>query len=200
MSSSAAGHEPPGKLRVGGRLSPEEFDDLFRAWYPRMVSQAFLLSGGRLPLAQDAAQEAFVKCWRRLTDPHAVVVNHWPAWLRVTVINETFAALKKEAPVRHANGEELDRAEQGVDPAAHLDLKDAYRTVCRHIAQLSDRQREVVARCALGGQPLKETAVIMGISEGTARAHLYRARQALDPVWTELKAMGVLDDSSEGGQ
>lgn len=193
-------HGPPARQRVGGRLSPGEFDDLFRAWYPRMVSQAFLLSAGRLPLAQDAAQEAFVKCWRRLTDPHAVVVDNWPAWLRVTVINETFAALKKEAPVRHVGGEELDRADRGLDPASHLDLKDAYRTVCGHIARLSDRQREVVARCALGGQSLKEAAVIMGISEGTARAHLYRARQALNPVWTELKAMGVLDESSEGGQ
>lgn len=188
-------HAPRGQGR-----GPQEFDDLFRVWYPRLVTRAFLVSGGRLQLAQDAAQETFVRCWRRMNDPTGAAVDNWPGWLKVTAVRETLAVLATETRTQGLDAEALDWADGSDDLADRMDLKAAYRTACSHIARLSARQREVVARNALAGESMRDIAMHMGITEGTARAHLHRARQALEPVWREMKAMGVLDDTDEGGQ
>jgi RNA polymerase sigma factor (sigma-70 family) len=190
--SRRPGHRPPGRA-FAGRLTPQEFDELFVTWYQPVVSQAFLICGGRLQPAQDAAQEAFVTCWRRLADPTSPEVGNWPAWLRVTAAHHAIAALKKEAGERNLDVEGLDRAGHQVDPAVLVDLKDAFRRVCEHLARLSIRRREVMVRVALGGQSVKETAAVMGISEATVRVHVSRARQALEPVWADLTSMGVFD-------
>ncbi|MFJ2162837.1 RNA polymerase sigma factor [Streptomyces sp. NPDC087856] len=189
---------PPGPCGNGSDLSRHEcarFDDLFRASYQGLLAQALLVSGGRFALAQDAAQESLLRCWRRMHQAHLDPVVNWPAWLRRTVMRETLRLTKISATTEPLEEDAPERAAADFDAAAAVDLKDAYRRVCTYIAGLSERQREVLARCAIAGERLGDVAAEMGISEGTARTHLHRARQALHPVWVELKAMGVIDVS-----
>lgn len=176
----------------------KSLEDLFREWYPRLVAQALVISGGRLALAQDAAQESFLLCWKRMQATHLAPVTNWPAWLRTTVVHEVLRLVKVNMRTEAVGEEAYARTAVEFDWAALVDLKDAYRKVCEYVASLSDRQREVIARCSIAGEPLGAVAAEMGITEGTARAHLYRARQALRPIWVELAAMGVFGEGERG--
>ncbi|GED90108.1 sigma factor-like helix-turn-helix DNA-binding protein [Streptomyces sp. 6-11-2] len=83
--------------------------------------------------------------------------------------------------------------------ASWVDARGAYRMVLERIVLLSDKQREVMGRCAIAGQPLGDAAKEMGIKAATARVHLCRARQALEDVHEQLRELGVID-TSEGRQ
>ncbi|MFD8007673.1 RNA polymerase sigma factor [Streptomyces mirabilis] len=170
----------------------EEFDALFRHWYRPLLAQAIFVSGGRRTLADDAVQEAFLQCWQRWNAPHLEPVRAWPAWLRTTVVREVLRLLKEAGAVGF-DVNSHDRAAPEVDLASWMDTRGAYRSVLERIVSLSDKQREVMGRCAIAGQPLGDAAKEMGIRVATARVHLHRARQALEDVRRQLQELGVID-------
>lgn len=170
----------------------EEFDALFRQWFRPLLAQAIFVSGGRRTLADDAVQEAFLQCWQRWNATHLEPVRAWPAWLRTTVVREVLR-LQKEAGSVGFDTEHHDRAAAEVDLASWMDARGAYRTVLERIVSLSDKQREVMGRCAIAGQSLGDAAKEMRIQVATARVHLHRARQALEDVRSQLHEMGVID-------
>ncbi|MFG2948322.1 RNA polymerase sigma factor [Streptomyces adustus] len=176
----------------------EAFDALFRERYRPLLAQAVFVSGGRRAVAEDAVQEAFVLCWQRWHALHLEPVRSWPAWLRTTVVREVLR-LQKEAGSVNFDTDTHDRAALEVDLASWVDARGAYRTVLERIIQLSDKQREVMGRCAIGGQSLGDAAKEMGIQVATARVHLHRARQALEDVRGQLRELGVID-AGEGRQ
>ncbi|MEV0415146.1 RNA polymerase sigma factor [Streptomyces sp. NPDC050448] len=179
---------------------PLDFDTFFRHSYQRLLAKAFVACGGNYALAQDVVQEAFIVCWRRMTGPagHHPPVTRWYAWLATVVVREALAALRR-TPAHHPL-EGIDPYAPLPEPAAHLDLKDAYRRACAAIARLSEQQRAAVALCCLADLSGADAAVEMGISASTVRVHLTRARRTLGPLWEELESMGVFDDPGEGGQ
>lgn len=105
----------------------------------------------------------------------------------------------KEAGSIGFDTEHHDRAAAEVDMASWMDARGAYRTVLERIVSLSDKQREVMGRCAIAGQPLGDAAKEMRIQVATARVHLHRARQALQDVRSQLQELGVID-TGEGRQ
>ncbi|MFE1797709.1 RNA polymerase sigma factor [Streptomyces sp. NPDC059517] len=176
----------------------EAFDTLFRQWYRPLLAQAMFVSGGRRTVADDAVQEAFLQCWQRWHAPHLEPVRAWPAWLRTTVVREVLR-LQKEAGSVGFDTDTHDQAGPEVDLASWVDARGAYRMVLERIVLLSDKQREVMGRCAIAGQPLGDAAKEMHIQVSTARVHLHRARQALEDVRVQLQHLGLID-ASEGRQ
>jgi RNA polymerase sigma-70 factor, ECF subfamily len=78
------------------------------------------------------------------------------------------------------------------DPAEALDQRDAVATARTALAGLPARQREVFDLVDLQGYAPTEAAALLGLSDGTVRAHLFRARRAvraavliLDPALAE---------------
>lgn len=175
-----------------------DFDALFRHWYRPLLAQAMFISGGRRAVADDAVQEAFLQCWQRWHATHLEPVRAWPGWLRTTVVRETLR-LQKEAGSVGFDTDAHDHAGPEIDLASLMDARGAYRLVLERIVLLSDKQREVVGRCAIAGQSLGDAAKEMHIQVATARVHLYRARQALEEVREQLQELGVIDPS-EGRQ
>lgn len=176
----------------------DAFDALFRQWYRPLLAQAMFVSGGRRTVADDAVQEAFLQCWQRWHAPHLEPVRAWPAWLRTTVVREVLR-LQKEAGSVGFDTDTHDHAGPEIDLASWVDARGAYRMVLERIVLLSDKQREVMGRCAIAGQSLGDAAKEMHIQVTTARVHLHRARQALEDVRGQLRELGVID-ASEGRQ
>ncbi|MER5881183.1 sigma-70 family RNA polymerase sigma factor [Streptomyces sp. NPDC001910] len=176
----------------------EAFDSLYRQWYRPLLAQAMFISGGRRAVADDAVQEAFLQCWQRWHATHLEPVRSWPPWLRTTVVHEVLR-LQKEVGSVGFDADAHDHPGPEVDLASLMDARGAYRTVLERIVLLSDKQREIMGRCAIAGQSLGDAAKEMHIQVATARVHLHRARQALEGVRGQLRELGVID-ASEGRQ
>jgi RNA polymerase sigma factor (sigma-70 family) len=150
----------------------EEFRLLYEQVFPLAYRIGYRFSGRR-DEAEDAAQEAFARAfqrWARLRDePWAV------GWVLTTTLNilRRKTRRKSDMPVS------ADQRQPETDLEASLDLWHA-------ISQLPKRQAQAVIMYYLADLSVKHVASAMGCKEGTARAHLDRARKqlarSLDPA------------------
>ncbi len=154
-------------------MSPdeEEFRLLYEQVFPLAYRVAYRFSGRR-DEAEDAAQEAFARAfqrWRRLHDQPWVV-----GWILTTTLN---ILRRRTRRIRHVPA--ADDRQPEADLEASLDL-------WRAIHQLPKRQAQAVILYYLADLSVKHVATAMGCKEGTARAHLDRARKqlarSLDPT------------------
>jgi RNA polymerase sigma-70 factor (sigma-E family) len=146
---------------------------LFRDHYANLVRLASLLADDQ-GAAEEVVQEAFVglfRRWDRLEDIEAA-----PGYLRTTVVNLARSRLRHRAVRRRHRPELLPDAPS---PEVGVLARDEERVVLAAIGRLPRRQREcLVLRYYLDlGQA--ETAVMLGISEGSVKSHTHRGLKAL---------------------
>jgi RNA polymerase sigma-70 factor, ECF subfamily len=137
------------------------FEELYRREHATVFRAVFRLCGDRA-VAEDATQEAFARAlarWRRLRG------KGWAAgWVTTTALNVARRALRRR-PEPAARSDETD-----VDAAADVWLA---------VRRLPRRQQEAVVLFYVADLPLAGVAAAMGCAEGTAKAHLARARESL---------------------
>jgi RNA polymerase sigma-70 factor (sigma-E family) len=156
---------------------------LFEAHYAEMVRLAFFLTGS-WPVAEDLAQEAFVRLWRRwggLRDHHAAL-----GYLRTTVVNLSRSALRRrllELRHQHTIGQQGHNA----DPVARLD-------VARALAGLPAGKRACVVLRHLVDLSVEETAAVLGISAGSVKSQTHKGLRLLEA------ALSDRDDRSRHAQ
>ena len=146
----------------------EDFVDLFREQYPRLV-RALRLAGADQWQAEDIAQETFARTlghWRRVRGgPNP------PGYLFRTA----FRLLHRRGLLPGGDDEDRpdERAVSPADAAAHgVDLE-------RALAAMPPRRCACVVLCWLLDAPTAEAAAALGIAEGTVRKHLDAARRDL---------------------
>ena len=128
-----------------------------------MVRLAFYLTGS-WAVAEELAQEAFVRLWRRwggLRDHHAAL-----GYLRTTVVNLSRSILRRRLlELRH----QLSLGEEGhdADPIARLD-------VARALAGLPARKRACVVLRHMVDLSVEETAAVLGISIGSVKSQTHK--------------------------
>lgn len=161
-------------------MSPdeEEFRLLYKQVFPLAYRVGYRFSGRR-DEAEDAAQEAFARAfqrWGRLHDQPWVV-----GWILTTTLNILRGRTRR---IRYVPAP-ADERQPEADLEASLDLWHA-------ISQLPKRQAQAVILYYLADLSVKHVAAAMGCKEGTARAHLDRARKQL------ARSMDPTDGSQEG--
>lgn len=124
--------------------------------------------------AEDAVQEA--ACRAVLASERGRAPDTPAAWIRVVALNLTRNRLRSTLRERRAIGRLRAGAEtdSGLWPAVDrsLDLQQA-------VAALPRREREAVALFYRLDLPVVEVAESMGVTEGTVKTLLHRARKAL---------------------
>ncbi|KAF0246989.1 MAG: RNA polymerase sigma-70 factor ECF [Planctomycetota bacterium] len=123
-------------------------------------------------LAEDACQDGFLKAWRGL--PGFRGEAKFRTWLWRILVN---AANDLRKPKPEAIGEREFEAVPERDVVA----EDA---VARGVAELPDRQREVLLMRAELGLDLEEIAAALGITYDAAKANLSLARKKLRELLT----------------
>jgi RNA polymerase sigma-70 factor (sigma-E family) len=152
----------------------EALSRLFEAHYADTVRLAFYLTGS-WAVAEELAQEAFVRLWRRcggLRDPHAAV-----GYLRATVVNLSRSALRRRLlELRH----QRTIGEQGhdTDPVARLD-------VARALAALPAGKRACVVLRHLVDLSVQETAAVLGISTGSVKSQTHKGLRLLEAALSD---------------
>ena len=150
-------------------LSPS-FEAFFAAEYRRVVGLAFVLCGRR-GLAEELAQDAFVKAyqhWSRVS-----TYDEPGAWVRRVVANLATSSFRRG--VREARALTRLAARRPAPDELPLDDPDFWSAV----RGLPKRQAQCVALHYLEDRPTAEIAAVLDISEPTVRVHLHRGRLAL---------------------
>jgi RNA polymerase sigma factor (sigma-70 family) len=136
------------------------------------VVNAVALASGSYPAAEDAVQEALVRAWMRSErdDP----IGSLPAWVAAVALNQTRSGWRRAMAERRARGRLSERATSlsGVPSEGRVD-------VVRALEALPRRQREVAVLRYLLEMSTGEVAAALGITEGTVKSSLARARAYL---------------------
>ena len=137
--------------------------------------------------ADAASQDAFVKAWRSVGGFRDACPLE--GWLARIVVNTCRDRLKQ----RRRNMENVLETEPRVvanraaDPETHVAGREIARKIAEHIGTLPDMQRDVFALRYYEDRSLAEIAVLLRVSVGTVKTHLFRAtrrvRQSIEALY-----------------
>lgn len=151
------------------------FDELYEAHVGRVYALCLRMSADQ-GLAEELVQDVFVKAWRKIGSFSGV--SAFSTWLYRITANAALDAIKRHRrdPVRGLSisdeGEFANQAAAEVDPITRLSLE-------RALASLPDRARMAIVLYAVEGYRYEEVAELMGVSIGTVKSHIHRARELL---------------------
>jgi len=151
------------------------FNGIVHRWQGRLVTLAWRFCRDRT-MAEDMAQEAFVKAFRALRTFRGD--SAFSTWLTAIAMNTYRSCLRDRPPVAAT----LDAARavgQGADPFIGLQDQERAAVVRRAVLALPEKYREPLVLYYFQEMDLVATARVLGIPEGTVKARLSRARDLL---------------------
>jgi RNA polymerase sigma-70 factor (ECF subfamily) len=148
-------------------LDDETIREFLETSYPRLVAAVALVAGSR-EAAEDAVQEALARAWERAGTEQ---IRSLPAWVTRVSLNLSKSRWRR----LRAEG----RATESLNVASPAPSAESRPDVERALAQLSRRQREVTVLRYYLGMDLREIAETLGITDGTVKTQLSRARRTL---------------------
>jgi RNA polymerase sigma factor (sigma-70 family) len=149
-----------------------EYAWFFRTEFSTVLRTAFLILNDR-GRAEDIAQEAFIQLlahWKKVSR-----YERPDAWVRRVAIRLAVRTLKRDrlrGLLEHHETEDLGPDVPDVDLA-------------RAVQQLPAMQRSAVVLFYFEDRPIAEIVDILGVSEGSVKVHLHRARQRLAELLEE---------------
>lgn len=157
-------------LAAGGDVSA--FERVYREHLPRVHGLVRRMTAGRD--AEELTQDVFVRAWQKLaTFRGESAFGTWLHRLAANVVIERFRteALRRQ---RHVDGEEVFETLPAMPRSGDLsmDLDGA-------LLKLPDGAREIFVLHDVQGHKHHEIAGMLGISVGTSKAQLHRARMML---------------------
>lgn len=159
----------------------DSFTWFFTSEYPQVVRLLTVVVHDSAA-AEDVAQEAFVRLHR-----HWEKVSRYEspeAWVRRVALNRAFSHLRRDRARR-----QLERVATDGDVVS----PDLTRTVASHadvvraVRSLPRRDAALVALYHLEDRPLSEVAEVLGMSVGSAKVALHRARRRLAELLGEVE-------------
>ncbi len=165
------------------RLEARQFDEAFSMVFERFKDKVFRLAYSILrdeALAEDLAQEVFVKVWKHLPGYHGGA--SLSTWIYAISRNTCLTELKKRSarPTVSLHAPELA---DGIDRIPALRSADAESGLEMDIqtllAQLPERYRRVMVLFYLEQKSYEEVAALLGLPVGTVKTFLFRAKKEL---------------------
>jgi len=182
MSQLGASPSPRPVAERKGPPSPDE--TLVRAFNElrdELVSTLMYLLGSRDD-AQDAAQDAFLKCWKARAGIGEI--QNLRAWIFRVGLN-TAKDMQRSAWARRAKplvGEDVMLAARDISPGQILEDKEALERLRRAILDLRTEEKEVFLLRQNGGFTYEQIAEIRQSPVGTVKTQMRAALQKLRKV------------------
>jgi RNA polymerase sigma-70 factor (ECF subfamily) len=160
------------EVTLAGSGDVHSFERLYHAHVGRIHSLARRMLGA--DDADEATQDVFVRAWEKLDTFRGEAA--FGTWLHRLAINVILAKRAKRAK-RHARTVEGEGvfahlAARRTSPGLRVDFESA-------IADLPEGAREVFVLHDVEGFKHREIAEMLGVTTGTTKAQLHRARMAL---------------------
>ncbi len=153
------------------------YGELAARCYPAVIRVVYRLCGDT-QLAEDAAQEAFIRAWVRLPEFQSrAPFSHWLYRIAVNTALDTLRekpqeSLDDEANISHLAGKTLD-------PEAAIIERERADTVQNAVKALPEAARTVLVLREYGGLSYDEIASTLDIPIGTVMSRLNYARTRL---------------------
>lgn len=156
---------------VGG--DERAFAAIFRRYHQSLYRYCLAIVGNPED-AQDVLQNTMMKVLRALPGEERQI--DLKPWLYRIAHNESIDLMRRRRETR-----ELDLEQVGVGQGLSEDLeaRDRLRRLFADVAELPERQREVLVMRELAGLDFAEIAAALETSDAVARQTLYEARQSL---------------------
>ncbi|MGH2572717.1 MAG: RNA polymerase sigma factor [Actinomycetota bacterium] len=158
--------------------------------YGRLVAGVALMCGSRAA-AEDAVQEALARAWERSNRGELIrSLKAWVARVAINLVRSGFRRARAERRARERLGRQVAGAASEASPlGGHDEVADLRRA----LAILPRRQREATVLRYYLDMDVKEIADVLGVTEGTAKTTLFRARHALADALGEREVEEVND-------
>ena len=178
-------------LRRAQRGDPEAFEELIGPLEQLVWRVCWHYTGNR-ETAEDCGQEAMLRIWRSLENYRGDCALE--SWVYRIAANCCMDWLRKKKRDRSVSVEPL--REQGFDPAddapgteEQVIQKDERRRLREAIRQLPDDQREALILTQLEKVPYEEVARALGVSEGTVKSRVNRAKARLKEILSDQREL-----------
>jgi RNA polymerase sigma-70 factor (ECF subfamily) len=148
-------------------LDDETIREFLETSYPRLVAAVALVAGNH-ETAEDAVQEALARAWERAGTEQIRSLPAWVTRVSLNLLKSRWRRLRAEAKATARLGATTEHLQ--TDPRPDVE---------RALARLSRRQREVTVLRYYLAMEVSEIAGVLGITEGTVKTQLFRARRAL---------------------
>ncbi len=185
MSNGASRRSDEELAVAASRGSEEAFRELVER-FGRPVFALVVRIVRRGEIAEELAQETFVKAWRALArfDP----ARKFSSWLFKIAHNCALDALRRrgeetfslDEPLADGESErELPADPKAENPLSRATARAAGRELERALSGLRPRYREILLLRFAEGLSYEEIAEVTGTPLGTVKVHLFRARKEL---------------------
>ena len=183
-------------LRRAQNGDPEAFGELMEPLEQLVWRVCWHYTGNR-EAAEDCGQEAMIRIWRNLGNYRGECALE--SWVYRIAANCCMDWLRKKKRDRSVSMEPM--RDQGFDPAdeapgteEQVVAKDERRRLRDAIALLPDDQRETLILTQLEKVPYEEAAKLLGISEGTVKSRVNRAKVRLKEILSEDRELSPPGD------
>ena len=171
-------------LRQAQSGDPEAFERLMEPLEQLVWRVCWHYTGNR-EAAEDCGQEAMIRIWRNLANYRGECALE--SWVYRIAANCCMDWLRKKKRDQSVSMEPM--VEQGFDPAddapgteAQVVAKDERQRLREAIALLPDDQREALILTQLEKVSYEEAAQALGVSEGTVKSRVNRAKARLKEI------------------
>ena len=178
-------------LRRAQSGDPEAFERLMEPLEQLVWRVCWHYTGNR-EAAEDCGQEAMIRIWRNLANYRGECALE--SWVYRIAANCCMDWLRKKKRDRSVSVEPL--REQGFDPAdtspgtaEQVVAEDERQRLREAISLLPDEQREALILTQLEKVPYEEAARALGVSEGTVKSRVNRAKTRLKELLSEEREL-----------
>jgi RNA polymerase sigma-70 factor (ECF subfamily) len=155
------------------------FEELYRQHAGRLFNLAFRMLGNAAD-AEDAVQDTFLTAHKRLETFRGE--SALGTWLYRLAVNQCLDRLRSRANRESLATESLDEPAHGWQPHARSESTVERIDLEAAIARLPDGGRAVFVLHEVEGLEHREIGKLLGISEGTSKSQLHKARLRLREI------------------
>ncbi|MBQ6289496.1 MAG: RNA polymerase sigma factor [Clostridia bacterium] len=173
-------------LRKAQRGDPEAFEQLITPLEQLIWRICWHYTGNR-ESAEDCGQETMIRIWRSLDSYRGDCALE--SWVYRIAANCCMDYLRKKKRDKSVSMEPMQ--EQGFDPAdpspgteEQVVAADEQKRLREAITMLPEDQREALIMTQLEKVPYEEAARLLGVSEGTIKSRVNRAKARLKEILT----------------
>lgn len=157
---------------------PEAFEELVQSYRDKIYAVCLRVTKNRED-AFDAAQECLIKIYMNIGDFN--MKSEFSTWAYVIARNTSLDIVRKRRP--EATGDEREfiimNAPSNDSPEKEVENNELRKEIIRQVNMLPDDQRRAVILRDIDGYSYAEAAELLGISVGTLKSRLHRAREKL---------------------